>query len=134
MEILKEKQQHQVDTFLIYTDVHIYVHKHNTPVQFVSFMYLEVWFGHTYGDLLEQGLLDLFKVRRLNDIQDLFDFTQEHQLEVKSTICSKRPSEPARQTCVLVFSIPLFGCRFWARTSEALGSPVARGGEKRFFL
>lgn len=45
---------------------------------FVPPEYLEVRLGHTYGDLLEQGLLDLLKMRRLNDIQDLLDFAQEH--------------------------------------------------------
>lgn len=56
---------------------------------FASPVYLEVRFGHTYGDLLEQRLLDLLKVCRLNDVQDLFDFAQKHQLETKRRVCRK---------------------------------------------
>lgn len=50
------------------------------PVLLVSVVYLKVWVGHTFRDLSEQGLLDFLELCRLNDIQNLFNFTQEHHL------------------------------------------------------
>lgn len=36
--------------------------------------------AHTLGDLLKQRLLDLLELRRLDDIENLLDFPQEHDL------------------------------------------------------
>lgn len=55
-------------------------------IVFESLAYLEVRFGHTYRDLFEQRLLDFLEMRRLDDVQDLFDFAQEHQLETESRV------------------------------------------------
>ena len=42
--------------------------------------YLEMWAGHTLGQLSEEWLLDLDKLGRLNDIQDLLQLIEEHHL------------------------------------------------------
>lgn len=42
--------------------------------------YLKVRIGHTSRDLLEERLLDFLELRRLDDVEDLLDFTQEHDL------------------------------------------------------
>lgn len=39
-----------------------------------------MWIGYTFRDLLEQRLLDLFELGWFDDIQNLFNFAQEHHL------------------------------------------------------
>ena len=51
----------------------------------LSGVYLEVGIGYTLGDLFKKRLLDLFKLRGLNNVQDLLDLTQEHDLVRKHT-------------------------------------------------
>lgn len=46
---------------------------------------LEVWAGDTSGDLFEEGLLDLDKLRRLDDVQDFLQLTQKHHLRGNTT-------------------------------------------------
>ena len=46
-------------------------------------VHLKVWTGDTLGNLLEKRLLDFDKLRRLNHIQNLLNFTQEHHLMKK---------------------------------------------------
>lgn len=42
---------------------------------------LEVWVGHASGDLLKEGLLDLFELARLDHVQDLLHLAQVHHLQ-----------------------------------------------------
>lgn len=46
-------------------------------------LYLKMRTSYTLGDLLKQKLLNLLKLRRLNDIQNLLHFTQEHDLNTR---------------------------------------------------
>lgn len=46
----------------------------------LSRQYLKMWTAHTLGDLLKQRLLDLLELRRLDDVENLLDFPQEHDL------------------------------------------------------
>lgn len=46
---------------------------------------LEVWAGDTSGDLFEEGLLDLDKLRGLNNVQDLLQLPQKHHLRGDTT-------------------------------------------------
>lgn len=48
----------------------------------VSHVYLKVWIAHTLGDLLKQRFLDFLELRRLDDIENLLDFPQEHDLVI----------------------------------------------------
>lgn len=41
---------------------------------------LKVWAGHAFGQLSEEGLHNLDELWRLNDIQDLLKFIEEHHL------------------------------------------------------
>lgn len=50
------------------------------PNSFCICIYLKVWVGHTFRDLLKKRLLDFFELRSLNDIEDLFNLSQEHHL------------------------------------------------------
>lgn len=43
-------------------------------------VYLEVWTGHTLGQLSEQWLHDLDELRGLDDVQDLLQLVEEHHL------------------------------------------------------
>lgn len=42
--------------------------------------YLKMWTRHAFGNLPEQWLLYFDKLRRINHVQDLLNFTQEHDL------------------------------------------------------
>lgn len=96
-------------------------------VLFVSQAHLKVWIGHTSGDLFEQRLLDFLKLCWLNDIQNLLDFTQKHHLIVREEAQEttwRATRQSSRGCSVIIDKIPLSDCRFWAKTSEAHGSPA----------
>lgn len=46
--------------------------------------YLKVWTGHTLGNLSEQWLLDFDKLRRIYDVKNLFNFSQEHDFLLRA--------------------------------------------------
>lgn len=48
----------------------------------VSCEYLKMWTAHTFRDLLKQRLLDFLELRRLDDVENLLDFPQEHDLTI----------------------------------------------------
>lgn len=45
-------------------------------------VYLKMWIAHTLGDLLKQRFLDFLELCRLDDVENLLDFPQEHDLMV----------------------------------------------------
>lgn len=47
-------------------------------------LYLKVWTGHAFGDLPEQLLLDLDELRRIDDVEDLLDLAEEHDLLLRA--------------------------------------------------
>lgn len=77
---------------------------------------LEVRIGHTSRNLFEQWLLDFLELRRLNDIQNLLHFTQEHHLigwDVQSVKqCEELVDSYHKYTVYFIEMIPLSGCRF----------------------
>lgn len=50
----------------------------------ITMAHLKVWTGHTLGNLPEQWLLDFDKLRRINDVKDLLNFSQEHDFLLRA--------------------------------------------------
>lgn len=44
--------------------------------------YLKMRIAHTFRDLLKQRFLDYLELRRLDDVQNLLNFPQEHDLMI----------------------------------------------------
>lgn len=47
-----------------------------------SGVYLKMWIVHTFRDLLKERFLDFLELRRLDDVENLFNFPQEHDLMI----------------------------------------------------
>lgn len=48
----------------------------------VSHVYLKMWIAHTFRDLLKQRFLDFLELCRLDDVENLLNFPQEHDLMI----------------------------------------------------
>lgn len=48
----------------------------------VSHGYLKMWIAHTFRNLLKQRFLDFLELRWLDNVENLLDFPQEHDLVI----------------------------------------------------
>lgn len=48
----------------------------------VSHVYLKMWIAHTFRDLLKQRFLDFLELCRLDYVENLLNFAQEHDLMI----------------------------------------------------
>lgn len=110
-------------------------------------VYLKMWIAHTFRDLLKQRFLDFLELCRLDDVENLLNFPQEHDLMISTAVkrgrvrsCSVTVGADRRNTSFWLqvfgqnFRSPRITCTHDRKSILKRQQSVSVGGCERYFL